>query len=86
MPGSLHKDVEEDDNYYKTFLFYVNDWWGWEWGGETIFVEDDKIHKEFPMPNTGLLFSSNIIHAGLEPTRHCRELRVTLAFKMKEIT
>ena len=85
LSGSLHKDHESDDDRYKTFLYYVNPWWNYVWGGETIFVENDNTYKQSPIPNTGLLFTSSIPHAGLEPTRHCKELRVTVAFKLMEI-
>jgi len=84
MCGSLHTDNEFNDDTYKTFLYYVNPWWNYIWGGETIFVNNDNIYKQSPIPNTGLLFNSSILHAGLEPTRHCKELRVTVAFKLKE--
>jgi len=36
-----------------------------------------------PKPNTGILYKSNVTHAGLEPTRHCKELRITVAYKLK---
>lgn len=39
----------------------------------------------FPVPNMGILFKSNILHAGLEPTRHFKDLRITVAFKLIEI-
>ena len=80
LPGNFHVDDESDDCY--TFLYYVNPQWCPSWGGSTVFYHEDDIIQYSPTPNSGLLFKSNILHAGLEPTRHCKEMRVTVAFKM----
>ena len=57
-----------------------------------IPFHDRDIHKnekEFDqalfIPNTGVIFKSNIPHAGLEPTRHFTYVRMTVAFKLTEI-
>lgn len=85
LSGSYHKDVESDDtDAYKTFLYYVNPYWNYQWGGNTFFYQGEKNHNQLFIPNNGVLFDSTIYHAGLEPTRHCKELRVTVAFKLTE--
>ena len=85
LPGSLHTDNGEDvDN---TFLYYVGPEWNLEWGGHTVFhdIKTNMVHNQLPVPNTGILFDSDILHVGMEPTRHCKALRVSIAFKLKEI-
>jgi len=84
LPGSFHKD-DEDDKIF-TFLYYANPYWNLEWGGSTVFCKNQNefATAEF-IPNTGILFKSNLIHVGLEPTRHFNGLRVTIAYKLKEI-
>lgn len=85
LPGSYHRDVETDiTDVYKTFLYYVNLYWDYQWGGSTFFYQEDKNYNQLFIPNNGVLFDSTIYHAGLEPTRHCKELRVTVAFKLTE--
>ena len=85
LSGSMHQDNGEDvDN---TFLYYVGPEWSMEWGGHTIFHDSisNETISQFPIPNLGILFDSNLQHFGMEPTRHCKKLRVSIAFKMKEI-
>jgi len=36
-----HVDVSDPSNKSKTLLYYVNDKWDEEWGGETMFSNDD---------------------------------------------
>lgn len=82
--GSFHVDAFEDNCY--TFLYYVNPIWDVVYGGETIFFNQmtKQTHIELFSPNKGVFFKSNILHAGMEPTRHCNNLRVTLAYKLEE--
>ncbi len=83
LSGSYHQDVESNDKEsYKTFLYYVNPFWDYQWGGSTMFHQAGENHTQLFIPNNGVLFDSTIYHAGLEPTRHCKELRVTVAFKL----
>ena len=85
LSGSLHVDQELGNNQYYTFLYYVQPTWEPEWGGQTVFCDNKEniIYSQFPTPNLGILFNSEILHAGLEPTRLCKLLRVTVAFKLK---
>jgi len=88
LSGSLHVDQDNGNNQYYTFLYYVQPTWEPEWGGQTVFCDSKEniIYSQFPTPNLGILFNSEILHAGLEPTRLCTLLRVTLAFKLKLIS
>jgi hypothetical protein len=80
--GSVHLDSNESQ--YKTFLIYVNPTWDISWGGNTIFYYNENVVETVNIvPNLAVFFDSNIYHVGLEPTRHCKELRVTIAFKLK---
>ena len=86
LSGNWHQDEEVLSNKFKTFLYYVNPTWDPVWGANTVFT--DPVHGVYSQifePNTGLLFNSNIYHVGLEPTRHCRDLRVSIAFKLEEL-
>jgi Rps23 Pro-64 3,4-dihydroxylase Tpa1-like proline 4-hydroxylase len=83
LSGSIHQDAEgvEPGQYY-TLLYYANNEWRPEWGGHTIFTTEQGIVTRYPTPNSMVFFDSTIPHAGMEPTRHCPELRVTVAFKL----
>jgi Rps23 Pro-64 3,4-dihydroxylase Tpa1-like proline 4-hydroxylase len=85
LSGDLHQDVIGGDDSYKTFIYYVGPLWQPEWGGATIFYDSQAgtIFSNYPQPNSGVLFNSNIFHQGQEPTRQCKELRVTVAWKLK---
>jgi hypothetical protein len=79
--GDFHIDDRAED--IKTFLIYMNPVWDIKWGGATVLHHDNITYTHIPKPNTGILFNSNILHYGSEPTRHCKELRVTVAYKLK---
>lgn len=87
LSGDLHQDVIGGDDSYRTFLYYPGPVWQPEWGGATIFYDKTlgTIFSNYPQPNTGILFNSNIFHQGQEPTRQCKELRVTVAWKLKVV-
>ena len=81
--GSLHTDNTDDDCY--TFLYYANPYWDVQWGGGTAFYSAMESQHVPYIPNSAILFKSNILHVGLEPTRHCRELRKTVSFQLRRI-
>jgi hypothetical protein len=88
LPGNLHKDYMEPytPELYKTFIYYVNPVWEASWNGTTVILNDDNTADTiFPSKNAGLMFNSNLSHVGNEPSRYCPEMRVTVAFKLKEI-
>ena len=84
--GSWHVDIEgAKTNDYFTVLYYLNDCWDMEWGGATVFRHENTYDNSFFIPNSAILFNSTIEHVGLEPTIHYNGLRMTIAFKLKEI-
>jgi len=89
IPGDFHRDTDLDTyqpELYYTFVYYVNPEWDVRWGGQTVIVaEDGRLDTIYPKRNCGVLFNSTLLHFGDEPSRHCKDLRVTIAFKLKEI-
>jgi Rps23 Pro-64 3,4-dihydroxylase Tpa1-like proline 4-hydroxylase len=88
LPGNIHQDVRTDytPELYYTFLYYVNPTWDISWGGSTQIIHTSgQVDTIMPVRNTAIMFNSKLNHLGLEPTRYCPELRVTVAFKLKEI-
>ena len=82
--GSLHIDSENEQSW--TFLYYANPYWDINWGGYTIFYKNETEYDQASfIPNTGIIFKSNILHAGLEPTKYFNYVRITVAFKLTEI-
>jgi len=82
--GSLHTDSENEKSW--TFLYYANPHWDINWGGSTVFYRNETEYDQaLFIPNTGVIFKSNILHAGLEPTKHFNYVRMTVAFKLTEI-
>jgi len=86
MDGAYHTDDDDDDAY--TFLMYVSDITQKNINtddGHTLFKKDDRIVCIEPILNRGVLFKSNILHKGMSPSRSANMLRITIAFKLKEI-
>lgn len=85
LSGGLHQDmVGAEPGQYYTFLYYANPVWEPEWGGNTVFSDGENLVVRYPAPNSVVLFDSTIPHVGLEPTRHCADLRVTVAWKLQK--
>jgi hypothetical protein len=86
MDGSYHVDNNDDDAY--TFLIYVSDITHKNVNtidGHTLFKKDDRIICIEPILNRGVLFKSNILHKGMGPSRSANMLRISIAFKLREI-
>lgn len=84
LPGSLHQDDPGDDSY--TFLYYANPYWDVQWGGSTVFFKNEQEQATVAYkPNSAIFFKGNMLHAGLEPTRHFYGLRMTVAFKLLKV-
>lgn len=95
QPGNFHIDGEHTYDY--TFLIYINPVWDVKYGGATVFCKSkegiDTYYEGtskyeystfYPKPNTGLLFCGTTYHMALEPNRHFKDLRITVAYKLKE--
>lgn len=84
QPGSLHEDDHRENSW--TFLYYANPYWEIQWGGDTVFYKNEKEYDVVQLiPNTAVFFKGNLLHAGLEPTRHFKGLRMTVAFKLLKV-
>ena len=93
--GTFHQDSTTDDSY--TFCIYVNKQITAESaddiGGEFVFKvptyhETDPFSRIVisPVYNRGIFFPSTYFHKGLAFNRYCKGLRVSIAFKLTEIT
>ena len=85
--GVLHNDLfggESDDYNYITVVYYMNRKWSPDKGGFTVIIDgEENTHIIYPNPNSAVIFNSRFSHVGLEPTIHCKEQRITLAYKFK---
>jgi hypothetical protein len=86
LDGYWHID-NIDENCY-TFLYYANLEWDILWKGNTIFTdkESGEIVQIVPKPNRAILFPGNILHYAESPSRDFYDLRMTLAYKLKQIS
>ena len=68
-----------------TALYYVNEEWKQEWGGETIFFNDrgDSVLAIGPRPGRLVVFRGAIEHRVGIPLRECYASRLTIAYKFK---
>lgn len=80
--GSLHTDSVSPRSF--TSVYYPHDRWSPNWGGETVFFnqeETDIIFSVYPKPNRLVMFAGTIPHVARGVARICPVLRVTLMFK-----
>ena len=55
-----------------SFLVYCNKEWKPEWGGETVFMNGDRITDTvIPKPGRVVVFPGLVPHGGKAPTKHC---------------
>ena len=74
------------DNVYgetHTFLYYANQDWNLTSGGQTVFLVDGNRVGIDPRPNSAILFSTDLIHYGEAFNQTCRDLRMTVCYKLK---
>jgi hypothetical protein len=82
--GGWHIDSKFDSGY--TFLYYFNDFDDVSLIGETYFMVDGEPVAITPIPNSAVLFHHQHNHKGMAPRKGYNDLRVTIAFKLTEIT
>jgi SM-20-related protein len=70
-----------------TALVYICPKWDLEWGGETLFYndQDDCVFACNPKPGRTVIFHGAIKHVGRPPNRICYMPRFTLAFKLEKV-
>lgn len=78
-----HRDCAEHEKHV-TALYYANMYWQTDWGGETIYFNDEQDAELVVSPKAGRLVVARgaILHRGGIPTRVCHEERYTLAYKL----
>lgn len=78
-----HRDCGAQEHHV-TALYYANLEWNMDWGGETIYYNDDEDAELAILPRPGRLVVARgaILHRGCVPTRCCHEERYTLAYKL----
>jgi hypothetical protein len=66
-----------------TALWFIQDEWNYEWGGETLFYNkhDDAEVVVTPKPGRLAIFDGAINHAGNAPHKVCTKSRYTFALK-----
>jgi SM-20-related protein len=76
----MHRDLSD-----VTVLYYANLDWETDWGGETIYFDDDGDAQIVVSPHAGRLVVArgNILHRGTVPTRDCPQPRFTIAYKLR---
>src|SRR5450432_1632332 len=79
----VHRDSPEGSNDV-TVLYYANLIWQPDWGGETLFYNDDNdaVLAVSPRPGRLVVSRAAILHRGTVPTRSCYEERFTIAYKL----
>jgi hypothetical protein len=79
----VHRDCPENESHV-TALYYANLEWQTDWGGETIYYNDDYDAELVVSPRPGRVVVARgaILHRGTVPTRACYEERLTLAYKL----
>lgn len=72
----------------ETILIYLNEDWHHDYGGETVFFDENKEIKTSILPKFGraVIFDSAILHAARPVTRMYGGMRKVLVFKTSEHT
>ncbi|HYJ35505.1 MAG TPA: 2OG-Fe(II) oxygenase [Rhizomicrobium sp.] len=82
----IHRDCAPHERHV-TALYYANLEWQADWGGETIYYNDDE-DAEFaitPRPGRLVIARGALLHRGNVPNRNCYEERYTLAYKLNSV-
>jgi hypothetical protein len=86
LDGNIHIDKEfefnEHNDGYMTIVYFPQNEWEPEWGGELQFFDrtGNVLATYYPEPNTAIVFDSNIPHRGLAP-RNTDKVKQFVSFK-----
>jgi len=82
----VHRDCAEFERHV-TALYYANLEWQSDWGGETIYYndEEDAEYAISPRPGRLVIARGALLHRGNVPTRSCYQERYTLAYKLNSV-
>lgn len=86
--GVPHVDVlKTTEGDYYTLVYYHHKNWRPEYGGHLILMElgGKIIENIFPKSNSAVLINSKLPHCPLEPTAHCKSMRISIAYKFRII-
>ena len=74
-----HIDGETPNVY--TLIYYANNYWEKDWGGETSFYDRDAklVHSVYPKPGRLVLLPSIMPHRGAPPNENYLDARYTVA-------
>lgn len=84
--GYFHRDWPDPD-YTTVIVYLLRDEWDPDWGGETVFIDDEKNIRAsiFPKANRVVVFPSNLNHCARGVSRKFNGVRKTLMFKTKQV-
>lgn len=78
-----HTDCSVDQKDI-TVLYYAHNQWEQDWGGETLFYDDDSSALAVaPTPGRFVVFPGAILHVGTVPSRICKVPRYSMALKYR---
>jgi SM-20-related protein len=82
----IHRDCAAHERHV-TALYYANPEWEPDWGGETIYYNDEQDAELAITPRPGRLVIARgaVLHRGSVPARNCYEERYTLAYKLNSL-
>jgi hypothetical protein len=83
----MHRDCAVHERHV-TALYYANLEWQPDWGGETIYYndEEDAAFAISPRPGRLVIARGAILHRGNVPTRSCYAERYSLAYKLNSVS
>jgi SM-20-related protein len=84
MDGTVHIDARQPGHY--TFIYYPHERWSPNWGGETLFYNQEETMIEacaMPTPNSAILFDGRQPHRVAGLSRQFPGTRITLMFKTR---
>jgi Rps23 Pro-64 3,4-dihydroxylase Tpa1-like proline 4-hydroxylase len=83
--GEYHvDDGAKEYNEVVTIMFYLNDTWNFDFGGETFFLNNEKTeieHAVIPKPARAVIFDGFIKHGPRPLSKVCKDMRIVLTFK-----
>lgn len=82
--SEIHAD-SVDENFI-TVIYYANHEWKRDWGGETVFYNEEPEVVILPKYGRIVMFNSEIEHIGKSPERICDELRTTIALTYERVS
>ena len=80
----IHHDSTKLGNI--STLYYANETWDAEWGGETLFFDDNRDARIAVgvQPGRLIVFSGQLLHRAGTPTKACPEVRLTMSVRFEK--